>query len=146
MATRFFLCTTCGNVVVKFVDSEVKLVCCGKEMTELIPSTVDGLSEKHLPVVERVDDCTVRVKVGSLPHPMTPEHHIAFIYLETENGGQIQYLDPAGPAEALFCGCKDKPVAVYEYCNLHGLWKTEVDCKAFEKKSSRCCGVKKSCR
>ena len=126
MATKFFLCTTCGNVVVKVVNSGVKLVCCGKEMMELIPGTSDGAMEKHVPVLERVDDCTVKVKVGSLPHPMTKGHHIAFIYLETENGGQIKYLDPEGAAEACFCICKDKPVAVYEYCNIHGLWKADV--------------------
>ena len=131
MATKFFLCTTCGNVVVKAIDSGVKVVCCGKEMTELIPNTTDAMMEKHLPVVEHIDGRTVRVKVGSMPHPMTKEHHICFIYLETEHGGQIQYLDPEGPAEAFFCGCKDKPVAVYGYCNLHGLWKTEIrDCPA----------------
>ena len=126
MATKFFLCTTCGNVVVKVVNSGVKVVCCGKEMIELLPGTTDAMMEKHVPVVERVDDCTIRVKVGSAPHPMTQDHHIVFIYLETENGGQIQYLDPDGPAEACFCGCKGKPVAVYEYCNIHGLWKADI--------------------
>ncbi len=143
MATRFFLCTTCGNVVVKAIDSGVKVVCCGKEMQEITPKTSDTWMEKHLPVVEHIDDCTVKVKVGSIPHPMTKEHHIVFIYLETEHGGQIQYLDPEGPAEAYFCGCKDKPVAVYEYCNLHGLWKTEVqNCPGDTGKG---CETKKSC-
>lgn len=134
MATKFFLCTTCGNVVVKFVNSGVNLVCCGKEMKELVPNTTDGATEKHLPVVERIDGRTIRVKVGSQPHPMTKEHHISFIYLETENGGQIKYLDPTGSPEAVFCGCTDKPVAVYEYCNVHGLWKTDL-CKECEDNS-----------
>ena len=126
MATKFFLCTTCGNVVVKAVNSGVKVVCCGKEMMELIPGTSDGAMEKHVPVIERVDERNIKVKIGSQPHPMTEEHHIVFIYLETEHGGQIRYLDPNGPAEAIFCICKDKPVAVYEYCNLHGLWKKDI--------------------
>ena len=126
MATKFFLCTTCGNVVVKAVNSGVKVVCCGKEMMELIPGTSDGAMEKHVPVIERVDERNIKVKIGSQPHPMTEEHHIVFIYLETEHGGQIRYLDPNGPAEATFCICKDKPVAVYEYCNLHGLWKKDI--------------------
>ena len=130
MATKFFLCTTCGNVVVKVVDSGVNLVCCGKEMQELVPGTVDASKEKHLPVVEHIDATTVKVKVGEQPHPMTPEHQIRFIYLETENGGQIKFLDPKGPAEAVFCECCDKPVAVYEFCNLHGLWRTDIkDCR-----------------
>ena len=145
MATKFFLCTTCGNVVVKVVDSGVGVVCCGQEMKELIPGTTDTLMEKHLPVVERIDDRTVKVKVGSVPHPMSREHHIVFIYLETEHGGQIQYLDPEGPAEACFCICEDKPVAVYEYCNLHGLWKTDFkDCpddagKGCDTRKKGCC-------
>ncbi len=130
MATKFFLCTTCGNVVVKVIDSGVVPVCCGTAMEELVPGETDGLVEKHVPVVERVDDRTVKVKVGSVPHPMTKEHSIRFIYLETEHGGQLQYLHTDGRAEALFCtGCKDKIIAVYEYCNLHGLWKTEINCK-----------------
>lgn len=142
MATKFFLCSTCGNVVVKAIDSGVGIVCCGNQMKELLPGTTDGSMEKHVPVVEHVDDRTVRVKVGSAPHPMIREHHIVFIYLETEHGGQIQYLDPEGPAEAVFCGCKDKPVAVYAYCNIHGLWKADVsDCSG---DTGKCCGVKKS--
>ena len=125
MATKFFLCTTCGNVVVKVLDSGVTPVCCGEEMTELEPRTVDGLGEKHIPVIECLEDGLIKVKVGSIPHPMAENHHIEFIYLETENGGQIRYLKPGDPAEAVFC-CKCKPVAVYEYCNIHGLWKAEV--------------------
>lgn len=146
MATKFFLCTTCGNVVVKVVDSGVIPVCCGSEMTELIPGIVDKFKEKHLPVVERVDDCTLRVKVGAEPHPMTAEHHIRFICLETEHGFQIRYLKDNEAAEVCFCGCKDKPVAVYEYCNIHGLWKTDIKgkfddlgCCSTEKKSGKAC-------
>ncbi len=126
MATKFFKCTTCGNVVVKFVDSGVVPFCCGKEMVELVPGSTDGKQEYHLPVIERVDERTIRVKVGAMPHPMTSEHFIKFIYLETRHGGQIKYLRPEEPAEACFCDCKDEPVAAYCYCNLHGLWKTEV--------------------
>lgn len=143
----------CGNVVVKTVDSGVPLVCCGETMEELAPNTVDGLGEKHLPVVTRPDECTVEVRVGSIPHPMLPEHSIRFIYLETENGGQIRFLQTPFPAIATFCGCKDRVVAVYEYCNLHGLWKTtdipvapgsckpdgsdESSCKMTEKESEK---------
>ena len=126
MATKFFLCTTCGNVVVKVVNSGVNVVCCGKEMVELMPGTSDGAMEKHVPVIERVDERNIKVKVGSQAHPMALEHHIVFIYLETEHGGQIRYLDPDGPAEATFCICKDKPVAVYAYCNIHGLWMNKI--------------------
>lgn len=126
MATKFYICTTCGNVVFKFIDSGVNIVCCGKEMKELIPSTIDSAKEKHLPVVECEIDGTIKVKVGTTPHPMAEEHRIMFIYLETENGGQIQYLKPGDAPEAVFKNCHDKPVAVYEYCNVHGLWKTDL--------------------
>lgn len=108
----------------KVVDSKVPVVCCGEQMQELIPNTVDASGEKHVPVVTRQDDCTIEVRVGSLAHPMVPEHHIAFIYVETENGG-IR-VDLKDEPNARICVCKDKPVAVYEYCNLHGLWKTEL--------------------
>jgi superoxide reductase len=122
MATKFYRCRHCGNVIVKLVDSKVPVVCCGEKMAELVPDTVDASIEKHVPVVTKIDECTLKVEIGSQPHPMTPEHYISFIYVETENGGM--YVDLKDKPESFFCTCKDKPVAVYEYCNLHGLWKT----------------------
>ena len=124
MAVKFFKCNHCGNVIVKLVDSKVPVVCCGEKMTELIANTVDASTEKHVPVVTMLDNCNMKVEVGSVAHPMLPEHHIAFIYVETENGGiQINLTDKP---EATVCTCNGKPIAVYEYCNLHGLWKTEL--------------------
>ena len=124
MATRFYKCNHCGNVIEKVVDSKVPVVCCGENMVELIPNTVDASTEKHVPVVTRLDGCKIKVEVGSVAHPMLPEHHIAFIYVETENGGiRVNLKDKP---EAVICTCSDKPIAVYEYCNLHGLWKTEL--------------------
>lgn len=124
MATKFFKCKHCGNVIVKTVDSGVPVVCCGEKMEELVANTVDASKEKHVPVVTKVDECTIKVEVGSVAHPMAPDHHISFIYVETENGGIIAHLKDK--PEATFCICNDKPVAVYEYCNLHGLWKVEL--------------------
>lgn len=124
MATKFYKCRHCGNVITKVVDSTVPVVCCGEKMEELIANTVDASAEKHVPVVTKIDDCNIKVEVGSVAHPMLPEHHIAFIYVETENGG-IR-VDLKDKPEAVICTCSDKPVAVYEYCNLHGLWKTEL--------------------
>lgn len=124
MATRFFRCRHCGNVIQKLVDSKVPVVCCGEQMQELIPGTIDASKEKHVPVVTRLDGCKIKIQVGSEPHPMLPEHHIAFIYIETENGG-IR-IDLKDKPETLVCTCNGKPLAVYEYCNLHGLWKTEL--------------------
>ena len=124
MATKFYRCNHCGNVIQKVVDKKVPVVCCGEKMTELIPGTVDASVEKHLPVVTWLDEKTIKVEVGSVPHPMLPEHHIAFIYVETENGG-IR-VDLKDKPEAVICTCSSKPIAVYEYCDLHGLWKTTL--------------------
>jgi superoxide reductase len=122
----FSKCNICGNITVKLVNSGVKMVCCGQQMEEMVPNTVDASVEKHVPVVTKIDEYTVKVDVGSVPHPMTPEHHIVFIYIETEDGGEYVILDETGQPEAEFCICKSKPVAAYEYCNLHGLWKAEI--------------------
>lgn len=124
MELKFYRCRVCGNVTVKLVDSKIPLVCCGEKMEELTASTADTGVEKHLPVVERVDENTVKVTVGSTLHPMFPEHHIAFICLETEDGIQVAY--PKETPEAVFM-TKAPVKAVYEYCNLHGLWKTAVE-------------------
>jgi superoxide reductase len=124
MAVKFFKCNHCGNVIIKVVDSKVPVFCCGEEMAELVANTEEASVEKHLPVVTKLDDCSIKVEVGSVPHPMLAEHHIAFIYVETENGG-IR-MDLSEKPEAVFCTCVEKPIAVYEYCNLHGLWKTEM--------------------
>lgn len=124
MTTKFYKCEMCGNVVVKLVDSKVPLVCCGQKMQELVPNTVDASGEKHVPVVTRLDGNMIKVEVGSVAHPMTDEHHIAFIYVETEDGG-IK-VDLKDKPEAVIALGTSKPIAVYEYCNLHGLWKTEL--------------------
>ena len=124
MATKFYKCMHCGNVIMRVVDSQVPVVCCGEKMKELVPGTVDASVEKHLPVVTKLDDKTIKVEVGSVAHPMLEEHHIAFIYVETENGGiRVDLKDK--PEAVVYLG-EEKAVAVYEYCNLHGLWKTEL--------------------
>ena len=87
MATKFYKCNQCGNLVIKVVDANVPVMCCGEKMVELTPNTVDASGEKHLPVVTRIDEKTIKVEVGSVAHPMLEEHHISFIYVETENGG-----------------------------------------------------------
>ena len=124
MATKFFKCNHCGNVIVKVVDAGVPVMCCGEKMVELVPNTVDASGEKHLPVVTVLDNKSIKVDVGSVHHSMLPEHHISFVYVETENGGiQVNLKDK--PEAVVYLG-EEKAVAVYEYCNLHGLWKTEL--------------------
>lgn len=123
MTTKFFKCPHCGNVIVKHVDSGVVPHCCGEEMKELSPKGIDGAKEKHVPVVTRIENNMLNIKVGEMPHPMTPEHHIAFVAVETPTSIDVHYLDPAKPAEAV-CYDPQEVTAVYEYCNLHGLWMT----------------------
>jgi superoxide reductase len=124
MATKFYKCSTCGNVIVKVVDSGVPVVCCGAKMEELIPNTVDASGEKHVPVATLLEGGLLNVKVGSVAHPMEEAHHIAFIYVETERGGiRVNLKDE--PVAVVYVG-DEKVKAVYEYCNLHGLWKVEL--------------------
>lgn len=122
---RFFLCKHCGNQVELILDAGVPVVCCGEPMTELIPGSVDASVEKHVPAVSQAAG-TLRVSVGSVPHPMEPQHYIQWIYLQTETGGYRKALKPGEPADAEFLLGTEKPVAVYAYCNIHGLWKTQL--------------------
>lgn len=123
---KIFKCQHCGNVIVKLVDSSVPVVCCGESMVELVPNTSDGAGEKHVPAVV-VDGSKVNVKVGSVEHPMVEVHYIQFVVLETSKGFQAQFLKPEEKPEANFLLTEgEKAIAVYEYCNRHGLWKTEL--------------------
>jgi superoxide reductase len=123
---KFYVCKHCGNMVNMLHDSGVKMICCGDEMTELVANTTDAAVEKHVPVITVKDDI-VTVTVGSVPHPMTPEHKIVWIYLQTEKGEQLNCVDTQDVAETTFkLTDGDKIIAAYEYCNLHGLWKATV--------------------
>ena len=123
---QFFICTHCGNMLGLIENKGVPLVCCGEKMQELVPNTVEASTEKHLPAVTVSGD-GLSVQVGSVPHPMEADHYISFVYVETESGGQRKRLAAGAEPKLPFCFVDDKPVAVYAYCNLHGLWKTEVN-------------------
>ena len=122
---KFFICKHCGNLIGLIDNHGVPMVCCGDKMTELKPNTVEASVEKHLPAVT-VSKNTITVKVGSVLHPMTAEHNITFVYVETELGGQRKCLKIGAEPKLSFSFSNDKPIAVYAYCNLHGLWKTEI--------------------
>ena len=125
---KFFVCADCKKIVTELHETKVPLMCCGEKMSELIPGTTDAAVEKHVPVVE-VKDNTVHVAVGEVAHPMTDEHYIEWVILETNLGFHVKKLTPADEPKACFNLCKCNPekpeevVAVYEFCNLHGLWK-----------------------
>ena len=123
---KFFICKHCGNMVGFIVNSGVPMICCGEKLTELVPNTVEASTEKHLPAVT-VSGNTINVQIGSTLHPMTNEHYITFVYIETKNGGQRKSLKIGKDPKVSFdITADDSPVAVYAYCNLHGLWKTEI--------------------
>lgn len=122
---KFYICRHCGNLVGVIHDAGVPIICCGEKMEELVPNLVEASGEKHLPVV-RVEGNTVHVNVGSVAHPMAPEHSIEWVYVQTERGGQRKNLAPGDAPTVTFCLGDDKATAVYAYCNLHGLWMTEV--------------------
>ena len=122
---RFFICRHCGNLVGLVKDKGVPMVCCGEDMSELVPNTVEASAEKHLPDVTAMGD-GIKVQVGSAPHPMEEGHRIEFVYVETERGGQRKCLKTNKEPQTEFRFADDKPVAVFAYCNLHGLWKTEI--------------------
>lgn len=122
----FYFCEKCGNLTASILDAGVPMVCCGEEMTLLTANTEDASTEKHVPVVSVVGN-SVEVKVGSDEHPMIEKHYIQFIYLVTKEGGQIKHLAYTDEPKATFAiNSDDEVLAVYEYCNLHGLWKTEL--------------------
>lgn len=119
---KFYRCEHCGNIITKVNDAGVDVICCGEKMKELVPGATDGAHEKHVPLVT-LSGNAIKVQVGEVMHPMMEEHYIQFIALETEHGLQIKYLTPQDKPEAEFVITEgDEPVAVYEYCNLHGLW------------------------
>ena len=122
---KFYICKKCGNLLGLIENKGIPLTCCGEQMHELIPNTEDASNEKHLPDVTVSGD-NISVQVGSVLHPMEAEHYISFVYVETEQGGQRKSLKIGEDAIVSFSVTKDKPLAVYAYCNLHGLWKTDI--------------------
>ena len=107
-------------------DAGVPLFCCGQKMELLVPGAVDAATEKHVPAVS-LEGGTVHVQVGSTAHPMVEEHYIEWIALETDKGVSVRWLHAGdAPKAAFVLADGEKPVAVYAYCNLHGLWRREV--------------------
>ncbi len=122
---KFFKCAHCGNLVGVINDSGVPMICCGEPMKELIPNTMDAATEKHVPDVV-VEGDLLKVTVGSTKHPMEKEHYIQFVFVETQKGEHMRVLTPGEEPYAEFNLHGDAPVAVYEHCNLHGLWKKDL--------------------
>ena len=122
---RFYICSHCGNIVGMIHNAGVPVMCCGQKMSQLEPGVVEASHEKHIPEVA-VEGNLVKVSVGSVIHPMSEEHHIAWVYLQTDKGGQRKCLETGKDPVVTFAVADEKPVAVYAYCNLHGLWKKDI--------------------
>lgn len=123
---KFYKCAHCGNIIAFVEDKGVPVMCCGEKMTQIAANTTDASAEKHVPVIT-VNENKVTVRVGSADHPMTQEHHIDWIALQTKQGNQRKELAVDGAPEAVFAVCEDDSViAAYAYCNLHGLWTAQA--------------------
>nr|WP_295948467.1 desulfoferrodoxin family protein [uncultured Agathobaculum sp.] len=123
MELKICKCMHCGNIIEVIEDHGVPVICCGEPMKVFKAGETDGAAEKHVPAVT-VEGGVIRVQVGEVAHPMTEEHHIAFIWLVTDKGVHRAVLNHTGAPEAVFQLAEgEKAEAVYEFCNLHGLWK-----------------------
>jgi superoxide reductase len=118
---QVYKCEKCGNIVEVLHGDGAPLVCCGQDMTLLEENTVDAAKEKHVPVIEKVEN-GYKVSVGSVAHPMEEKHYIEFIELIADGKVYRQDLNPGETPEAFFCVDAEN-VSAREYCNLHGLWK-----------------------
>ncbi len=125
MEEKFYFCDSCGNLMIAAIDSGVVPNCCGEEMSLLTPNVTDSYKDKHMPVVCCTSEHSINVKVGETPHPMTAQHHIRFVCLETSEGFVVRYLDVDSAPEVCI-RFNGKPIAIYAYCNVHGLWRAEI--------------------
>ena len=122
MDQKFLICEHCGNIVAAVKESGVPVMCCGQKMKEIVPGSVEASLEKHIPEYV-VKDNKVIVTVGSVEHPMVPEHYIEWVSIQTKQGNQRKQLTPGSEPKVCFSLCEgDSIEAVYAYCNLHGLW------------------------
>ena len=123
MEQKFYICEHCGNIIAMVKNAGVPVMCCGQKMKELIPNTTDAAVEKHVPQL-KIENNKAIVTVGSVEHPMIPEHFIEWISIQTNFGNQRKVLKPNEKPCVEFALLDDEKIeAVYAYCNLHGLWK-----------------------
>ncbi len=118
---QIYKCDKCGNIVEVLHGGEGELVCCGEPMKLFVENTVDAAKEKHVPVVEKARG-GIKVKVGSVPHPMEEKHYIEWVEIIVDGKAYREFLKPGSAPEAVF-DIKAEGVTAREYCNLHGLWK-----------------------
>jgi len=120
---EIYKCEICGNIVEVLHGGKGELVCCGEPMILMEEQTAEQVYEKHVPVVEKTEN-GIKVKVGSVPHPMEEKHYIEWIQVITDKGACRKFLHPGDAPEAEFIDIEGLQ-RVREYCNIHHLWKYE---------------------
>jgi len=118
---QIYKCEICGNIVEVLHTGAGELVCCGQPMKLMEEKTAESSTEKHIPVIEDTAN-GVKVKVGSVPHPMEEKHYIEWIEIETDDGAFKEFLKPGDKPEAEFPVKKEEIKRAREYCNIHKLW------------------------
>lgn len=116
-----YKCAVCGNIVEVLHGGDGQLVCCGKPMEKLAAKTADVGKEKHVPVIEKIEG-GIKVKVGSIPHPMEEKHYIEWIEVIADGKAYRQFLSPGQAPEAIF-NVQARLITAREYCNIHSLWE-----------------------
>ena len=122
---KFYICPHCRNIAEMVYDTDIPLHCCGDQMEVLVPGSVDASVEKHVPDV-KIGEGLVEVNVGSVNHPMEEVHWIEWVQLITDQGSYRKWLNPGEAPNVKFLLDGEKPLVVYAYCNLHGLWKADL--------------------
>jgi superoxide reductase len=152
----FYRCEKCGNMVLSVKSGGGILTCCGQAMTLLEANSTDASTEKHVPVLKneggkiKVSVGSVahpmtkehfiewialvtgnRTEIKYLQPGMEPKAEFTYFTGQDE-------IPFAGKDDEIVPNCEAKPcnfvysdntagkVTVYEYCNLHGLWKAEL--------------------
>lgn len=119
---KFFRCEHCGNIIAYVKDSRVNVVCCGEPMKEIKANTTDASVEKHVPTYS-IENNILTVTIGSVEHPMTADHYIEWVAINTTYGNQRKMLMPnVSPTVQFALMDGEKINNIYAYCNLHGLW------------------------
>jgi len=118
-----YKCEICGNIIEVLHEGAGELVCCGQPMKIIEEKIKEIGNEKHKPIIEKNKE-GVLIKVGSIPHPMEPNHYIEWIEISTDRGESKKFLNPEDSPEAMF-PVKAKKIKARAYCNVHGLWKSE---------------------
>ncbi len=118
---QVYKCDICGNIVEMIHEGQGELVCCGEPMRLITENTTDAAKEKHVPVIEQTEH-GIKVRVGSVPHPMEEKHYIEWIEVLADGKACREFLKPGQAPEATFCVAGGS-IATREYCNIHGMWR-----------------------